>query len=140
MRNDYNITRAFELKNKKNWEYIYIALDLHGTIIPERTSKEDNFTFFPNAAITLKEMSEREDIKLILFTGSTNTYIKKFLKVAKEKDIHFDFINENTEVNSSDRESFCAKSKLYFNVLLDDRAGFEGKDWKDIRNLLKTLK
>lgn len=140
MRQDFNFKRALELKQQKNWDYIYVAIDLHGTIMPERKSKDGVFSFFPHAKKALQLMSQREDLRLILFTGSKKSYVNKFLKYAKENQIHFDFANENPDAMKSSRESFCAKSKLYYNVLLDDRAGFEPGDWKYLYEFFKTNK
>ena len=42
--------------------------------------------------------------------------------------IHFDYINENPEVGNSSFQDFSVK--LYFNVGIDDKFGFDpGTDW-----------
>ncbi|MFT4282914.1 MAG: NIF family HAD-type phosphatase [Candidatus Woesearchaeota archaeon] len=140
MNQDFNILRALKLKKKKNWDFIYVAIDLHGTIIPEREANEENFEMFPKAKKVLQELSKKEYIKLILFTASTKEYIKKFLDKIKDEEIKFDYINENPEALETTRESFCADSKLYYNVLLDDRAGFEPKDWEYLAELITSGK
>ena len=46
-----------------------------------------------------------------------------------------DLINNNPEFKKTDICDFT--EKFYFDILLDDKAGFEGeKDWKDIYNFL----
>ena len=140
MKKDFNLQRALKLKEEKNWDFIYIAIDLHGTIIPEREANEENFEMFPYAKKVLQQLTKKDYVKLILFTGSTKDYIERFLEKIKEDQIVFDYINENPEALMTTRESFCSESKLYFNVLLDDRAGFEPKDWEYLAELITSGK
>lgn len=50
--------------------------------------------------------------------------------------IVFDYFNENPEADSN--EYYCQSNKIYFNIGIDDRFGFEPEeDWKKIIDFLK---
>ena len=84
-------------------------------------------------------MQERGDICLIMWTGAYPLRINTYKSVLAQKGIKFDYENENPEVDYS--EFYCVDSKIYFNVCVDDRCGFEPeKDWDDIVKYLKKLK
>lgn len=56
---------------------------------------------------------------------------KLYFNFFQENGINFDYINENPEVNSTEYADF--DTKLYFNVGLDDKFGFDvEEDWKEI--------
>jgi hypothetical protein len=130
------ILKAFisglEIKKKKGWDYLYIAVDIHGTILKPNYSKDDiPREFYKNAKATLQLLSKMNSVKLIMFTSSWDYDIVKYNEYFLENDIKFDFFNENPDVPS---EGFgCFYKKPYFNVLLDDKAGFdvdsEINDW-----------
>ena len=56
-----------------------------------------------------------------------------YMKVFKENDIHFKYINENPEIDSTQGNFGYYVDKYYFNVMLDDKAGFEPEtEWYQI--------
>lgn len=135
------IYNAFDKKLKRNhgekWEYpMYWAIDLHDVIIPgSYTRNNDGKCLFPNAHEVLKRLSGRKDMCLILFTSSHDDAVEEVLKWLKGYDIVFDYVNCNPECE--DGELCCFQSKFYFDILLDDKAGFNGDvDWF---NVAKTL-
>lgn len=138
--NCFNIKNAFEEKKTKNWDKLYWAIDLHGTIIEGKYNKyNEGATIYPNAAEVLKYLYSRTDMRLILWTSSHKDAIDKTL-VAFElwTGIKFHYINENPECINTELCDFT--EKFYFNILLDDKAGFNGPtDWKVIKNVLKQL-
>ena len=75
-------------------------------------------------------------IKLILWTSTCMNEIDKYIHVMEKDYIKFDFINYNYDVKDTDIQYFG--DKLYFNVGLDDKFGFDPeKDWADILEYLK---
>ena len=83
-------------------------------------------------------LSEREDVKLILFTCSHPQELKQYVEFFRTHGIHFDYANENPEVETADYG--CFDSKIYFNVLLEDKAGFDPEtDWLRIKELLRKV-
>jgi hypothetical protein len=124
--------REYAKKDKREWEQIYVAIDFHDTILPASYSEHDSIdTMYTFAKEALSLMSMRKDCKLILWTSSDEEYIGKHISDMSIAGINFDYINENPEC--IDTKTGCFDDKFYFNVLLDDKAGFDGhNDWKEI--------
>lgn len=139
--NLFNIRKSFEMKKTKGWPEIYLLLDLHGTIIPSgRTSsdQEDFLEFYPGAGEVLQWFSKRKDIFIILWTSTPPERIGRVLQWLKGNSINIDFVNENPHAKDTPRSRF--DKKPYFNIVLDDRAGFEpASDWAAIKNELITI-
>jgi hypothetical protein len=134
--NLFNIERSLQMKVQRDWNTLYVAVDLHATLI--KPYYDDIFEFYPDAIEVIQWFNKRPDFRVILWTASYPNEIKEFLKEAKENDITFDYINENPrELNS---RKGCFDDKFYFNILLDDKAGFVGEtDWTLIKNELIRL-
>lgn len=129
------------MKKSKGWPEIYMLVDLHGTIIPGGKSSSDlndYMEFYPVAKEVLQWVSERKDIFLILWTStpvSRQTDVHEWLL---KNGIETNFWNENPHAKDTPRS--CFAKKPYFNILLDDRAGFEPEtDWQAIKNELISL-
>lgn len=132
--NLFNIEKTFIKKKEKNWETIYIAIDLHDTIIKGRyTYMNESPEFYPHAKEVLQFLTKRTDIKLILWTSSHNKPIEDILEWFKSHDIKFDFVNSNLDCQTTDIQNF--ESKFYFNILIDDKAGWSAdEDWLRFKN------
>lgn len=133
------IEKALELKESRNWDKIYIAIDIHDTIV-EGNYKTNSIPteFYPFAKETLQALTKREDVKLILFTSSHPHEIQRYIKFFEENEIHFDYLNENTDVYTDTQGYGNYDKKFYFNVLIDDKAGFDPKlEWESIYWFLK---
>ena len=139
-----NIIRAFESaivrSRAKHWDYIYILIDMHGTIfIPSYLSKE-TYEFYPYAKEVLRMLSKASNTKLILWTSTRPIDTVEYQKVFMSNGIYFDYVNENPEVERqpTDPESLDLNQKFYFNIGIDDKFGFEPEiDWKLIYNYIK---
>jgi len=126
---------AFKQKEEKNWDYIYVAVDLHGTIFKPTYSEKENFEYYPYAKETMKLMSDRKDIKLILWSSTHYNKLLLYLYFLNSDYIHIDAMNSNSEVTDTKLASF--KNKFYFNVGLDNNFGFDPEtDWKTIYDYL----
>lgn len=138
------ITRAIEncLRNAKErgWEKTYWAFDIHGTILkPNYKPGEISREFYPYAIGAMQWLAKRQDIVKILYTCSYPHEIKQYIEHFGAHGIHFDYINENPEV--ADGAYGYYNDKFYFNVLMDDKAGFDGEtDWKLIQELITNEK
>ena len=130
--------KAFSDKEKNNWDKIYVLVDVHDTIM-QGTHKENDYFWYPQALDVLKEMSDMDDICLILWTGSHKETIDTIITKLKAQGICFDYINKNPEVG--DTNFYCSSGKLYFNVGIDDRFGFDvERDWNAIKKYLLLKK
>ena len=130
---------AFTLADQRNWDKIYVAVDVHGTICPPTWNKDLlDLSYYSIAKYVLQIMTKRSDIELILYTSSHPEEIEKYLAFFENDGIKFNYVNENPEVKTSNGYGNYDK-KFYFNVLLDDRAGFDPyNDWVEIQQFLKN--
>ena len=136
LKNQLNIMRA------RDWEQIYIAVDFHGTLIePDYATfnlENLNLSYYGYAVESLRMLSESSDFKLFTYTASYPDEVAAYVKEMKKEGIKFDFINENPEVRTEEQNWGNFDKKPYFNVLLDDKAGFDPhSDWFDIWFFLK---
>ena len=134
--NVFNIANAFKLKAERGWHTLYVMIDAHGTIIKPY---HDKLAFYEGAVEVLKWFSDRSDFKLILWTSSHPKEINELTDVLKEYGIKIDFVNENPLEKNSVLSNF--DRKFYFNIILDDKAGFEpDTDWTTIKTELQRIK
>ena len=131
---------AFKRAQEKNWDYIYVLVDVHGTIFTPSYLKEEKYEFYPYAKEALQLLSKDPNIKLILWTSSTNQAALDYGVEFNRNKIYFDYLNCNPEVERqpTDPETLDLSSKYYFNVGIDDKFGFEPEtDWKTIYEYLR---
>lgn len=126
------------MKSERGWPEIYFCIDLHGTIIPsgkDSDDKMDKLEFYEGAKEVLQWLTHRTDIKLILWTSTPIERLAHVWDWLLKNDISFDFFNQNPDALDTPRSDFSRK--FYFNVLLDDRAGFSPElDWHRIKQTL----
>lgn len=130
------IKMAEEKKLQRGYDYLYWCIDLHGVILtPTYKINNDGATYYPLALETLKILSNIKTNQLILWTSSHKESILDMLAKFRELDIHFNYINNNPHYTITPICDFT--NKFYFDILLDDKAGFEGElDWKVIYDYL----
>lgn len=133
--------QQLESRRDRGWERIYFAIDIHDTIMPSTYSTELSKDYYPFSVETLKLISERDDTKSILWTASHEKDCDIYLENFKSEGITFEFVNKNPEAENTPYGNY--KDKLYANVILDDKSGFNPGDWFDLYlffNWLKTDK
>ena len=130
-----DIRKAFEAAfirmKEKNWDKIYVAVDIHDTILRACYDDEETYDYFPLAKETLQMMSLREDICLILWSSCHRDKLAEYVRHFLDDGIMFDYVNENPEVENTRLQNF--EEKLYMNVGLDDKFGFDADtDWETV--------
>ena len=124
------------IMKERKWDCIYVAVDWHDTMMPATYSNDDygEYKLYKNAEEVLKWMSDCDNIRLILFTSSHGDQKADFIyNVYHRYGISIDYHNGNPEVQNTDTGDFS--EKFYYNVLLDDKAGFDpDEDWEDLLN------
>ena len=60
---------AFKRKKEKNWEKIYVVVDIHDTILRACYENEETYDYYPYAREALQLMTSRDDICMILWSG-----------------------------------------------------------------------
>lgn len=129
------IEKVFNGLNNGSFKCIYIMVDVHNTILRPTFDKKETFEYFPYAKETLQLLSEKENIKLIMWTSSYDEKIQMYLQHFEENGIIFNFVNENKEYGNV---SFaCFDTKFYYDIGIDDKFGFDAEhDWKEIYTFL----
>ena len=126
---------AFVRMREKNWEKIYVAVDIHDTILRACYDDEETYDYLPLAKETLRMMSLREDVCLILWSSCHRDKLAEYARHFLDDGIRFDYVNENPEVENTHLQNF--EEKLYMNVGLDDKFGFDAEtDWEVISGVL----
>jgi hypothetical protein len=131
--NIFNLERAFKKRRERGNPYLFVAVDLHETIIEGKYNRmNEGAAFYPGALEVLRQWTKRPDIKLILWTSSHSDAIADILYRLFSHGVTFDHVNCNPDCPSTD---LCdLSSKWYFDVLIEDKASFEGAtDWALIK-------
>ena len=135
--NFFNIEKSYELKNTRMWEKVFWMIDVHDTIFPGVYAQNQDYVFYRSSKEVLQFLSKQVDTHLILYTCSHKHEINKMLTTFKLNSICFDSVNINELV--SDTLLGCYNEKPYFNILLEDKAGFEPSDWIEIQKILEKI-
>lgn len=135
------ITNAFRIAQERGWERTYWAFDIHGTIIvPNYKSVQIPTDFYPHAKEALQRISKLEDVCMILYTCSHPHELDQYVEFFRDHEIHFKYVNDNPEVATEGGTYGCYDKKFYFNVLFEDKAGFDPvEDWPNVNALLDKI-
>lgn len=127
--------RAFDRMRQRNWEKIYVLVDIHDTVFEACYHEKEEHKWYPFAKEALEIMSHAQQISLILWTSTYKSIIDEYIGYFKANGIRFDYINRNTETENTSLS--CFDEKTYFNVGIDDKFGFEAEtDWEILYNYL----
>jgi hypothetical protein len=130
------IRNCLQQAKLKGWDKTYWAFDIHGTMLqPTFKSGVVSTEFYPYVKEVMQFLSAKKDIVRILYTCSYPHEIEQYLEYFKVNGIHFDYVNENPDVCAGAYGHY--ERKFYFNVLFEDKAGFDPlTDWKEVYALL----
>jgi len=128
------LNKQIQVMIDRNWDNIYVAIDWHDTMMPATYSNGEygEYKLYPFAETVLKWMSDSSEIRLILYTCSHPEQKAEFIHNMHQRyGINFDYHNGNPEVPNTETGDFS--EKFYYNLLLDDKAGFNPNiDWLDL--------
>ena len=86
-----DIAKAFEVafnrKIEKNWEKIYVVVDIHDTILHACYENEETYDYYPYSREALQLMTNREDICLILWSGCYDEIMNEYRSRFAEEGI-----------------------------------------------------
>lgn len=134
-----SFNNAYKSAQKKKWDKIYVAVDIHDTIVYGNYNADELPTqYIADAKEVLQYISQREDIVLMLYTCSHPHEIEKYFEFFKKDGINFKYANENPDVPNN--ALGCYDKKPYFNVLLEDKGAFDAEtDWTIIYEYIKNI-
>jgi len=127
------IKRVMVQKEVRKWDNLYWAIDLHDTVITGKYNKfNDGSELYPHAKEVLDYLYNSKVHRTILWTSSYEDAVSDILN---RFDLKFHYFNINPECSNNQLCDFS--KKFYFNILLDDKAGFDGTvDWLEIKKVL----
>lgn len=135
------IQRQYDKQMKQQWYESYFLIDMHGVIIRPNHKDElvNRLDFYDFAQRSLQMLTNRPDIRTILYTCSHDYQIRHYVNLLGLHNIEFDYINDNPEIGEGDYGDYTHKP--YFDVYLDDKAGFNAdEEWYDIFTWLRKDK
>lgn len=128
---------AFEAFKARNWDHIYVLVDVHGVMM-EPNYGGISSEIYEECLHPLQILSSDPKVKLIMWTCSNHHHVERYREIFKDNGIIFDYTNENPEVDHKEASGDYSV-KLYANVIMDDKAGFEPRyDWVDLLNYLQS--
>lgn len=128
---------AWEKKEQRKWDYVYIMVDLHGVVLPSNYHSKNDLTFInPHAEKVLRYFSDADDIILIIWSSSHDTEISAVRLWLLRNGIGFSYVNENPLEKNTPYADFSKKP--YFSIVLDDKAGFDpDEDWEELNRWIE---
>jgi hypothetical protein len=120
-----SITKAYKTAVQREWNTIYVLVDVHDTIADSNYTS-DVVKFFPHAIDALKKLSKLPEVYLVLWTSCYEQDYSKYLDKLKELGVEFKAVNKTPIQNT---KTGCFDLKPYFSILIDDKAGFDPNDW-----------
>lgn len=135
--NLFNIANSYQQKIERGWYTLYWCVDVHNTIIPGMYDITQEFEFYKDAKEVLQFLTLQKDVVLIMYTCSHLKEIKAMLSFFQSNSITFKYVNANVDVPDTALGRYV--DKPYFNILLEDKAGFENEDWEYIKELLEDI-
>lgn len=135
--NLFNIENAYCEKIERGWDTIYWLIDAHNVIFPGLYDITQDYIIYPEAKPVLQFLSKCDDVYLILYTCSHQNEIERMLNTLGVNNIYIHDINQNIDVPNTELGDYT--QKLYCNIILDDKAGFEVSDWNEIQILLRKI-
>lgn len=132
------IFNALRKKEERGHPFLFWAIDLHGTLIPSSYNDKNIMHLYPGAEKCLRLINLTPRHKIILYTCTYEDKTLEIVEWLRSLDIHIDYINENPECKNTDMSDFS--KKFYFDVLIDDKAGFEPEsDWDYLVGIVKDI-
>ena len=121
----------FEQAVSRGWDRMYWAVDLHSTLILPTYDKmkAEDVEYYPHAKDVMQMLTGRPDMRTIMYTCSRPAEVEEYQKRFRSDGIRFNWVNENPDVNQTEYGDYS--KKIYFNLLLDDKAGFNPhEEWE----------
>lgn len=138
-----SIIKAFKTANtvfhQRDWDTLYILLDIHGTVMKPNWDGLSN-EFYPLCLDVLKRLSDDPKYKIIMWTCSKEEDRLIYKDLLEDAGVNIYAINSNPDTEGILNWGDYSQ-KLYCNILMDDKAGFDPEtDWELIQKYLDNDK
>jgi len=131
------INKAYRTAAAKKWDKIYWAIDLHDTCLRSTYGKGSYEWLGPWVIEALKAIAARPETVIILWSSVHADEEQDIIAFFAKEGIKVAYFNHNPEVANTASGNF--DTKFYFNVLVDDKAGFDyDEDWDIIREYFEN--
>lgn len=131
-----SINKAYRTALEREWDTIYVLVDVHDTI-SESNYKDTEVKFFPEAIEALKILSTFKEIYLVLWTCCHEKDYDRYLNRFNSLGVNFKSVNFTPVQNTL---TGCFDKKPYFSVLIDDKAGFDPDEWPSVVDLFSKAR
>ncbi len=124
--------KAIKRMQARNYNCFYVLVDIHETMMkPDHESGKHSTEWYEHAKDVMQYLTSRQDAVLILWTCSRDDHIEDYLKFFKSHGVEFKYYNENPECkDTKEKYGGSYDKKMFANVILDDKAGFDNEtDW-----------
>ena len=115
------IHRQCNKQHLHNWYETYWLIDMHGVII--RPNHKDDLPnkldFYDFTQRSLQILTNRPDIRMILYTCSHKHQIRHYVNLLEMADIEFDYINDNPEIGEGDYGDYTHKPYFDLELMID---------------------
>lgn len=135
------IDNLYKIKRSRGWDRTFWAFDIHGTLIkPNYSSDKIPTELYDNVLEVLRVLNKDPEVCLILYTCSHAHEITQYVNYFNELGVNFEYVNENPEVKTDLGGYGCYDKKPYFNILFEDKSGFNPElDWVLTKNYLNSV-
>lgn len=135
---DKVIKEVYKRREEKGYKLVYWAIDLHGVCI--KSNYDEGFELINDKVVpVLKYISSLPETIIIFWTSSYESEVREVVRHFKSLGIVINYLNINPLEKDTNLADFS--KKFYFNILLDDKAGFNpDTDWDLIYKTLKQIK
>lgn len=129
------IERAYAVMEERNWDTVYWAIDLHGTVL--KSNYENGGYEFISESVrdALRYIAALPESIIILWSSLHADEWNGVVEFFHKNGIRIDFHNCNPQVTNTETGNF--DQKFYFSVLVDDKAGFHPDEWTTVADTVR---
>jgi hypothetical protein len=125
------IKKAYEQFESRSWDKIYIALDIHGTVA-DADYTNNSECLYESCIQPLQAISKLPEVCVILFSCCHPESYESYFELFNHHGIDVRYFNDNPEVENT--KTGCFDRKFYYNIIFEDKAGFEPWMWPSVRD------
>lgn len=115
------IQNAYDKFDRRNYDFIYLALDIHGTCA-DADYHHISSSLYDVVKEPLRVISELPEVKIILFSCCWPKDYQAYIDLFADSGIKISYFNCNPEIPNT--ATGCFDSKFYYDIIFEDKGGF----------------